>query len=260
MNLYSLMILILAYLVGSLLNVIMYRLPLMLEDSQHQLNLFFPASHCPSCKAKISYWHNIPIFGFLWLGGRCKDCQSKIPLRYLMVEISYPLLVLGFTFINHDNLMLGILAWFWALLLTLSVIDLEQLILPDPLNYLLIWSGLLINLNNLFCPIHEAIYGAIVGYLSLWLFYHGFRFLTGKDGFGYGDFKLFAGLGSWFGVYALFPLLMTACIFGIGLHLLLAIKQGKDSLLQAKPFGPMLAVAGILYFLSFTPDHPWFGI
>jgi leader peptidase (prepilin peptidase) / N-methyltransferase len=260
MNTYTVIILILAYLVGSLINVIIYRLPLMLQGNQHQLNLFLPSSHCPKCKAKIRYWHNIPIFGFLLLKGQCQDCKAPINRRYLVIEILYPLLVFIDALIVNDTSSILIFAWIWALLLILSAIDLERLILPDPVNYLLLWSGLILNLHTTFCSIHEAIWGAVIGYMSLWLFYHGFRLLSGKEGFGYGDFKLFAALGSCFGVYALFPILMIACLMGIIIHLLLAIKLGKKSLTQAKPFGPMLAGAGMLYLFSFTLGHPWFGI
>lgn len=250
MNYYYLMILILAYLVGSMLNMMMYRLPFMLNSPRHQLNLFFPGSHCPHCKAKVRYWHNLPIFGFLILRGRCKDCKQLIHKRYLIIEILYPLLVWIVAQFTADEGNLLIFAWIWALLLTLSVIDLEHLLLPDPLNYLLLWTGLILNLYTYFCSINEAIWGAIIGYMSLWLFYHGFRFVSGKEGFGYGDFKLFAALGGLFGVYALFPILMIACVLGISIHLLLAIKFGKKELLQAKPFGPMLAAAGLIYYFA----------
>ena len=244
------LVIILAYLVGSLLNVLIYRLPIMLVHPDHQLNLFFPGSHCPYCSAKIRYWHNIPIVGFLMLKGRCQDCHHSIAKRYLVIEIIYPLLVLIVAQWTIAASHLLIFAWIWALLLTLSVIDLEHLILPDPLNYLLLWTGLVLNLYQYFCRIDASIWGTIIGYMSLWLFYHGFRLLSGKEGFGYGDFKLFAALGALFGLQALFPILMMACILGIVIHLLLAIKHGKASLRQAKPFGPMLAAAGLIYFFA----------
>lgn len=260
MTSFNLMIVFLAYLVGSLINVVIYRLPIMLNQHPHQINLFFPSSHCPKCKAKVRYWHNIPIFGFLWLKGRCQDCHGAIGLRYLVVEILYPLLVYIYALIAPDTSSVLIFSWLWALLLALSVIDLENLLLPDSLNYIVLWTGLVLNLDAYFCPINDAIWGALVAYLSLWLFYHAFRLLSGKEGFGYGDFKLFAALGSCFGIYALFPILMIACVLGIGLHLILAIKSGKKSLSQARPFGPMLAAAGVFYLFSFTLGHPWFGI
>ncbi|NDH09491.1 MAG: prepilin peptidase [Gammaproteobacteria bacterium] len=205
MNYYYLMILILAYLVGSMLNMVMYRLPFMLDSPRHQLNLFFPGSHCPHCKAKVRYWHNLPIFGFLILRGRCKDCKQLIHKRYLIIEMLYPLLVWIVAQFTADEGNLLIFAWIWALLLTLSVIDLEHLLLPDPLNYLLLWTGLILNLYTYFCSINEAIWGGIIGYMSLWLFYHGFRFVSGK---------------------------------------------GKKELMQAKPFGPMLAAAGLIYYFA----------
>ena len=260
MNYNYLIILIFAYLIGSLLNVIIYRLPLMLEDPSHQLNLFFPSSHCPHCKAQVRYRHNIPIFAYLFLKGRCQDCKKSISKRYLVIEILYPILVFIDALVAPNAASLLIFVWIWALLLILSVIDLETFLLPDPLNYLLLWTGLILNLHTLYCSINEAIWGAVIGYMSLWLFYHAFRALTGKEGFGYGDFKLFAALGSCFGVYALLPILMMACTLGICIHLVLALKLGKKSLTQAKPFGPMLAAAGIFYHFAFTLDLQWFDI
>jgi leader peptidase (prepilin peptidase)/N-methyltransferase len=246
--------------VGSLLNVIIYRLPLMMqrewkqeycelmgleeESTPPSLNLFFPRSFCPSCKAMVKSWQNIPILSYLFLRGRCYQCKSPISLRYPLIESGTMLFSLyacwhfGFTW----QLPFALLA-LW-ILICLLFIDIDYKLLPDSLSLSLLWLGLIANTANLFIPLPVAVLSAVGGYLSLWLFIKLFYLVTGKIGMGNGDFKLFAAFGAWFGWKLLPLILLFSSITGtmIGLLYLYLYDKSKDTMI---PFGPFLCVSGI---------------
>lgn len=238
---------------GSFLNVVIYRLPIMIERAYQTSNdasgkpfdLTRPSSACTHCKAPINAWHNIPVIGFLLIGGKCAGCGKPISLRYPVVEILGAIIaVFAVTQATSNFQLFAILVFSYALL-ALIFIDIEHYLLPDIITLPLLWLGLLVNLNNEFVNLHDAVIGATVGYLSLWLLFHIFRIVTGKEGLGYGDFKLVAALGAWMGWQSV-PLivLIGSCVGAIvgGIYLMLA-KKGKD---HPIPFGPFLAMSGWL--------------
>lgn len=247
--------------VGSLLNVVIYRLPIMLHaewqqqcdelldksttDSTNTINLFFPRSFCPQCKAHVTWWQNIPILSYLFLKGACHQCKKPIPIRYPLIECFTVLISLYATwhFGITPQLPFALLA-IW-LLIPLFFIDLDHQLLPDGLNFSLLWLGLIANTLNLFTDLPNAVLSAAGAYLCLWIFIKIFYLITGKIGMGNGDFKLFAAFGAWFG-WTLLPLiLLIASISGavIGIIYLKLTHQSKNT---AIPFGPFLCVAGVL--------------
>jgi len=251
---------LLALAVGSLLNVIIYRLPLMLFSAWHaeccelqgspepqpnKINLFFPRSFCPSCKSTIPSWHNIPVFSYLLLRGRCHQCRHPISLQYPLVELLCLVLSLFCAWHFGFTPMLGFALLFVWTLIVLCFIDLEYQILPDCLTLGLLWIGLLANTQALFTSLPNAVYGAAGAYLALWLFIQLFYLITGKIGMGNGDFKLFAAFGAWFG-WTLLPLiLIISSITGaiVGVIYLKAKQKNKET---PVPFGPFLCLAGLI--------------
>ena len=247
-------------LVGSFLNVVIHRLPRMLErqwasecaelggqpaPGSDKFNLMWPRSRCPHCDHQISWHENIPVLSYLLLRARCASCGAKISARYPLVELVCG--ALFFFSVWKWGASPAALAWsgFGAALLTLALIDWDTTILPDDITLPLLWAGLLasaLHLTN--TPLPSAFWGAVGGYLSLWTIYWGFKLLTGKEGMGYGDFKLFAALGAWFGWQALIPMILMAsvigAIVGISMKFAGALRDGGYV-----PFGPFLAGAGI---------------
>ncbi|MGA9854411.1 MAG: A24 family peptidase [Gammaproteobacteria bacterium] len=244
--------------VGSFLNVVIHRLPIMLErEWQNQCaelqggeipptepyNLVMPRSRCPHCGHAISAFENIPVLSYLLLRGRCRACQAHISIRYLLIEIISGALSgwLAWHF-GFGWPALGALLLTWTLL-ALAAIDVDKQLLPDKITLPVLWLGLLFNLGDSFTDIRSALIGAVAGYLSLWCVYHGFRLLTRKEGMGYGDFKLFALLGAWLGWQSLPLIILLAsaagALVGIGLILSRRVQRGIPI-----PFGPYLAVAG----------------
>ncbi len=263
---------VIGLLVGSFLNVVINRLPKMMEaqwrqecslllelepPAQQKLSLAFPASHCPHCQAPIRPWQNIPVISFLLLRGRCAQCRAGISWQYPLVEAASGLLclwaALHFPFGWPTLLAMG-LAW---ALLALTLIDAKTQLLPDVIVLPLLWAGLFINLFDTFVPLQDAVVGAMAGYLSLWLIYQGFRLLTGKEGMGFGDFKLFAALGAWMGWQQLPWIILASslvgALVGIGLMFGKRLSQG-----QPIPFGPYLAAAGWLAFLYGNDFARWY--
>ena len=232
---------ILGAIFGSFLNVVIYRLPL-------QLNLFTPRSHCPKCKHKISWWHNIPILSFLILRGHCNNCFSKIKWRYFFVEIISSIVTILILAKTHENyLAFSSEIFFTYCLIILFCIDLEEYILPDEITLGLMWIGLLLN------PSREFILGAVFGYLMLWLIGKIFLLIRKTDGIGNGDFKLLAALGAWLGFTKLPLLLFFAALIGsiLGIALLIGKKLNYH---QAIPFGPFLITIGwILLIFNKAP-------
>ena len=257
--------LLLGLCVGSFLNVVIHRLPLMLERDWRRecrsllalepaaddapLSLVRPASRCPSCQAPIRPWHNIPLVSWLWLRGRCSACRAPISAQYQLVEAaSGALAVCCALRFGWSPALAAALVLTWALI-ALTVIDLRTQLLPDTITLPLLWLGLLLSIPGIFVKPAASIIGAAAGYLSLWGVYHVFRLVTGKEGMGYGDFKLLAALGAWFGWQAL-PLIVllssvTGALVGIGLILL----RGHDRNVPI-PFGPYLAIAGWIVLMG----------
>ncbi|WED44347.1 prepilin peptidase [Legionella cardiaca] len=246
--------------IGSLLNVVIYRLPIMLHTEMEKecrnylnlpqvadkpINLFFPRSFCPNCKTTVTAISNIPIISYCLQRGRCKHCDNPISIRYPIVELLSCLIALFSAWvIGFNTTLLFVLLFNW-ILISLFFIDLEHHLLPDVLTLGLLWLGLIANTQSLFISLSDAVFSSAAGYLSLWLFIKLFYLIRGKIGMGHGDFKLFAALGAWFGWTQLPLILLFASISGVivGSIYLKIRKKSKDSPI---PFGPFLCLAGFL--------------
>ncbi|MEM6580344.1 MAG: A24 family peptidase [Pseudomonadota bacterium] len=252
-------LLTLGLLVGSFFNVVIYRLPLMMEarwrqdccelleqepeKAEQPLTLATPNSHCPHCGNAIKPWHNIPIISYVILGGKCAYCGAKISLRYPSIELATGLLTLSLAFVFPlSAALLGAILLTWALIV-LTMIDVDHTLLPDNITLPLLWLGLVFNVGATFVPLRDAVLGAIAGYLLLWSVFWLFKLLTGKEGMGYGDFKLLAALGAWLGWQSLPLIILLSSLVGAicGIGLILLRRQGKEVPI---PFGPYLAIAG----------------
>ena len=250
---------VLGLVVGSFLNVVILRLPLMLERDWRRecaeltgaepggqgenISLVRPGSHCPHCGASVRPWHNVPVLSYLWLRGRCADCNAPISARYPVVELLTGLLTAAVAWrfgISWEALAGALLTWS---LVALAVIDMDHQILPDRITLPLVWTGLLFSLWGLFSTPEAAIAGAVGGYLSLWLVYQGFRLATGKEGMGFGDFKLLAVFGAWFGWQLLPQIVLVSSLVGATTGVTMMV-TGRRERSQPIPFGPFLAVAG----------------
>jgi len=254
-------IFVLGAVIGSFLNVVILRLPAMMQqtwrsdcevfleiepsEKTESLTLSKPASHCPSCKTPIKPWHNIPIVSWLALRGKCNSCGTRISGRYPLVELATALLSLAVATQFEFGAALGLaLIATWALI-ALTVIDADHQLLPDDITLPLLWLGLIANAFGVFTDLESAIWGAVFGYGSLWSVYWAFKLTTGKEGMGYGDFKLLAALGAWLGWQALPMIILMSSLVGaiIGLAMMALAKLGRG---QPMPFGPYLAIAGWL--------------
>lgn len=264
MGLLCLGLLCLGLLVGSFLNVVIYRLPLMMETrwrrdccellevepekQEAPLSLATPNSHCPKCKKAIRPWENIPVLSYLVLGGKCSNCAAPISSRYPLIELFTGLTTLALAwFFDFSPALLGAVLLTWSLI-ALTMIDIDHQILPDDITLPLLWLGLLFNLYTTYVSLADAVIGAMAGYLILWTIYQGFKLLTGKEGMGYGDFKLLAALGAWLGWQMLPEIILLSSLVGAicGITLMLVKQRGKEIPI---PFGPYLAVAGWLALL-----------
>lgn len=248
--------------VGSFLNVVVYRLPKMLErEWRSQCNELFkieqdpveekpltlsrPGSSCPGCGHKIRIHENIPVISYLLLKGRCSSCSTKISLRYPLVETFTILLTLVVAYKFGVSIQtLTALPLVWSLI-ALSLIDFDHKLLPDNIVLPALWAGLLINLGGTFTDISSAVIGAVAGYLTLWLVFQLFRLLTGKEGMGYGDFKLFGLFGAWLGWQYLPQILILSSVVGALAGITLVALRGRDKNIPI-PFGPYLAAAGFI--------------
>jgi leader peptidase (prepilin peptidase) / N-methyltransferase len=260
--------------VGSFLNVVVHRLPRMLQTQwmaqcaelegrsvppTARYNLWAPASHCPACNQPLRAVHNIPVVSYLVLRGRCAFCGSPISARYPIVELATAALFswvaahFGWSAAGAGALMLT------AFLLTLALIDADTTLLPDDLTLPLIWMGLLINMRPTYAPLAEAVIGAVAGYLCLWSVYWVFKLVTGKEGMGYGDFKLLAALGAWLGWKMLLPIILMSSLVGalVGIALIVLARRGREIPI---PFGPYLAAAGFLILLYGDRVAPLIGL
>ncbi len=247
--------------IGSFLNVVIYRLPKMMERDWRQqcqefleleahsdpgdpkLTLSHPGSSCPHCGHKIRPWENIPVISWLLLRGRCSACKQPISVRYPLVELATGLLSLAVAFhFGFSWQTAAALPLTWALI-ALTLIDFDEQLLPDSIVLPMLWLGLLLSLFDIFTDSHSAIIGAACGYLSLWLVFQLFKLLTGKEGMGYGDFKLFALFGAWFGWQSLVQVILLSSVVGAVVGILLILVRGRDRNIPI-PFGPYLAAAG----------------
>lgn len=251
--------------IGSFLNVVVHRLPIMLKQEwqsearllldvqvpgkqeSKRYNLVTPRSACPACGQPISAIHNIPLISYLLLKGRCASCQARIALRYPLLE-----LVTGVATVTVISVLGPTMQGMLACLLTysliaLSQIDFETKLLPDDITLPILWLGLIANIYDTFTDLQSAVIGAVLGYLALWTVYQGFRVITGKEGMGFGDFKLLALLGAWLGWQALTFIILMSSIIGalVGITLILLGRDRNDAI----PFGPYLAGAGWISLL-----------
>ncbi len=254
---------LLSLLVGSFLNVVIARLPLLLSRDWYQMskeylaenpqppelpekyNLAVPRSHCPHCNHAITAWENIPVLSYLMLRGRCSQCKKTISARYPIVEACTALLsfIVAWKF-GFSWQTAAALCFVWSLI-ALTVIDYDHKLLPDSITLPLLWLGFLFNLNHVFVSISDAVIGAIAGYLVLWSVYWLFKLLRNKEGMGYGDFKLLAALGAWLGWQALPLIILASSLIGAIVGVSIILMKGRD-MNYAIPFGPYLAGAGFV--------------
>ncbi|CAN5896021.1 A24 family peptidase [soil metagenome] len=254
---------ILGLLIGSFLNVVIYRVPKMMQresdnyvasESGKELphtdrfNLMLPRSACPHCGHQISAMENIPVLSYLAIGGKCTNCKTPISARYPMVELLTGLLS-AFMIWHFGTGVAGLASVLFVwLLVAMTFIDADTQLLPDDLTYPLLWCGLLFNLNGTFTSLSSAVIGAVAGYLSLWSIYWLFKLATGKEGMGYGDFKLLAALGAWMGWTMLPVIILLSSVVGalVGISMMLFANMSKNNPI---PFGPYLAAAGVIALL-----------
>jgi leader peptidase (prepilin peptidase)/N-methyltransferase len=250
-------------LIGSFLNVVIHRLPIMMQRESdnyvaqesgkppphvERYNLTMPRSACPHCGHRITALENIPVLSYLFLRGKCAGCNAGISVRYPIIEFITG--ALSAILIWHFGSGLAGLATlvFAYLLIAMTFIDADTQLLPDDLTLPLLWCGLLVNLNGTFVPLKDAVIGAAAGYLSLWSIYWLFKLTTGKEGMGYGDFKLLAALGAWLGWIMLPVIILLSSLVGavVGITLIVFAKHGRNNPI---PFGPYLAAAGMISLL-----------
>ena len=259
--------------IGSFLNVVIHRLPRMLErqwqddaaalrgeplENAARYDLMRPRSHCPACSRTLRLRDLVPVASWLALRGRCASCSARISARYPAVELITALLFMlciarfgtGFTAAAAMLLV--------AVLLAAALIDLDTQLLPDALTLPLVWAGLLVNLGGWFAPLDDAVIGAVAGYLSLWTIHHAFRALAGREGMGYGDFKLLAAIGAWLGWQVLPAIVLIASAAGAGFAIAAAAIGRRDAR-QAIAFGPWLAGAGTLALFAGPSLAGWLG-
>lgn len=264
--------LVLGLLVGSFLNVVIYRLPKMMErewqnqcrdfltndgdiatlpnndSKQEPFNLMVPVSRCPHCGHKIKPWENIPVISYLFLRGKCSSCTANISIRYPVIELVTGLLsvaVIYYVGVNWSGLAALIFTWS---LIALTMIDFDTYLLPDDITLPLLWLGLIANSFGAFTDLPSALWGAIAGYLVLWSVYKLFKLVTGKEGMGYGDFKLLAALGAWMGWQMLPQIILLSSLVGAVIGISMIVIHGRDKNIPI-PFGPYLAIAGWIAFV-----------
>jgi leader peptidase (prepilin peptidase)/N-methyltransferase len=254
-------------LIGSFLNVVIYRLPKMMQresdnyvahesgkEAPHtdRFNLMVPRSSCPHCAHQITALENIPVVSYLALGGKCRSCKAPISKRYPIIEVLSGLLSALLVW-HFGSGWTGLATLFFGYsLLAMTFIDFDTKLLPDDLTFPLLWAGLLVNLNGTFVPLRDAVIGAAAGYLVLWAVYWLFKLATGKEGMGYGDFKLLAALGAWLGWTMLPTIILLSSVVGaiVGISLIVFARRGRDNPI---PFGPYLAAAGLIALLYGEP-------
>lgn len=258
---------VLGLLIGSFLNVVIHRLPKMMQRESDnyvahesakplphtdRYNLMVPRSACPHCGHRITAVENIPVVSYLFLRGKCIECKTPISMRYPVVELLTGALSAMLVWRFGSGVAGLSTLLFTYLLVAMTFIDADTQLLPDDLTFPLLWLGLLVNLHGTFVPLDEAVIGAAAGYLSLWSIYWLFKLTTGKEGMGYGDFKLLAALGAWLGWKMLPVIILLSSLVGavIGISLILFARHARD---KPIPFGPYLAAAGMIALLYGKP-------
>ena len=256
---FSLLAGLLGLLVGSFLNVVIYRTPLLLmrhwrrdcqelteqplDNEGEKFNLVTPRSRCPHCQHAITALENIPVISYLLLRGKCSACGKPISIRYPLIELlSAALATITAWHFGYGMAAAAAIVLTWVLI-ALAFIDIDHMLLPDSMVLPFLWLGLLLNVFALFTPLPNAVIGAAAGYLSLWLVFHLFKLITGKEGMGYGDFKLLALFGAWLGWQSLPLIILLSSLFGAIVGISLIVLRGRDRA-QPLPFGPYLAAAG----------------
>ena len=250
---------ILGLMVGSFLNVVIHRLPKMMEREWHanclelqgkelpeqtKYTIVTPRSACPKCGHNITALENIPVISYLVLGGKCKGCKTSISIRYPLIEALTGTLI-GLVAYQYGYTYTTLFAWIFVFaLVTLTFIDFDTQLLPDDITLPLLWLGLIFDLNGGFTDLKSAVIGAILGYLILWSVYWVFKLVTGKEGMGYGDFKLLGAIGAWFGWQMLPAVILLSSVVGAVIGISLIVFKGKSGG-TAIPFGPFLALGGI---------------
>lgn len=259
-----LVLMLLGLCIGSFLNVVVHRLPLMLErgwklesaellgvkvDDSPEVTLSRPRSRCPSCATAIAWHQNIPVLSYALLRGRCAACKTRIAARYPLIEIGTGILFAAVGWRFGATPMSLLWCGFAATLVALAAIDWDTTLLPDNLTLPLLWAGLVSSLLGWTIPLSDSLWGAVVGYLSLWSVYWLFKLTTGKEGMGFGDFKLLAALGAWLGLKMILPILLAASMIGAVVGLVMkfggSLREGRYV-----PFGPFLAGAGLAVMLA----------
>lgn len=261
---------VLGLLVGSFLNVVIHRLPVMMDrrwaaecaslrgeesDQQAVYNLMHPRSACPQCRHTIRWYENIPVLSYLWLRGRCSSCATPIGKRYPAIELVTAVVFATIAWRHGPTMHTWVLCGYAAAIIALAAIDWDTTLLPDDITLPLVWAGLVVAAMG-WSPVAwpDAFWGAVVGYLSLWSIYWAFKLLTGKEGMGYGDFKLLAAIGAWLGWSALLPVILVASLCGTAVGLLL---KWRSELREGGyvPFGPFLALGALA-----VPMYPPLGL
>jgi len=269
-------VVVIGLMVGSFLNVVIYRLPKMMERSWQQqcaelrgetievqplFNIATPRSICPNCQHKIAFWENIPVLSYIFLRGRCAECRTRISIRYPLIEI-FTAMMSGFVawHFGYGWMLLAALVFVWALI-ALAAIDIDTQLLPDDITLPLMWLGILFNMHaGGFVDLQSAVIGAVAGYMSLWIIYWVFKLITGKEGMGYGDFKLLAAIGAWLGWSVLPLVILLSSLVGavVGVGLVIAAKLNKSVMI---PFGPYLAGGALIaLFWGREITHAYFGL
>jgi leader peptidase (prepilin peptidase)/N-methyltransferase len=256
--------------IGSFLNVVVHRLPIMLERAWREevseatdqpleedglparYNLWVPRSACPHCGHVLHAWENVPVLSYVLLRGRCSACKTRVSLRYPLLETASAALAGGALALFGPTLMALAAFGLCAALLAMSAIDIDTHLLPDSMTLPLLWAGIIVNFNGMFASLQDAVLGAIFGYLVLWVVHWTFRLVRGIDGMGYGDFKLLAALGAWLGWAALPQIVLIAAVAGAVVGLL-ATWRGRMRFEEPLPFGPFLAAGGALTLFLGTP-------
>lgn len=278
LELQILTVVLLSLLVGSFLNVVILRFPIMLfrgwkqecaefednspkhpalDDLSKPFNLLKPDSHCPKCQAPVRAWQNIPVISFLLLKGKCSGCDTRIGFRYPAVELVTAIMSGILLMVFPWGWQLGAMLIFTWLLISMSVIDIDHQILPDTMTLGLLWLGLLVNSQGMFTDLQDAVFGAAAGYGSLWTVFWLFKLATGKDGMGYGDFKLLAALGAWLGLSVIPVIILLSSVVGAVVGIAGIIIMGRDKNLPI-PFGPYLAMAGWIAALWGNQIVAWY--
>ncbi len=286
--LFSAIAFVFAAVIGSFLNVVIHRFPVMMKrewqqecnqylNEYHQeliapisnkleraidgypqkYNLIVPGSACPKCKTDIKPWHNLPVIGWLMLRGKCASCRTAISARYPVIELLTGLAVAFLALHFGPTWQFALATLLTLVLIALTGIDLDEMLLPDQLTLPLLWLGLLINLNSTFSSPTDALIGAAAGYMSLWSVFWAFKLLTGKEGMGYGDFKLLAVFGAWFGWQLLPLIILLSSIVGavVGIMLIISKKINQGNPI---PFGPYIALAGWIAMIWGNDINTWY--